>query len=682
MNLKAVSMAICGSLLLVHAILASKPQTSAPASQTTRQVIAGEFVIKLDQGVKFEQIRSQKGLSIARIRQRFPLLSEKTGHEYLLVKVTDTGLQQHLQNANFLTKIPGVAAASANTIHHLTRLPNDPLFSQQWGLHNTGQTVFTSQGKEDADIDAPAAWDITNGSPNVVVALLDTGIDINHEDLKANLWKNPSEIPGNNLDDDNNGYVDDYHGFDFAADDDGSNHANPLDIEGHGTHVAGTMAARGNNGIGVAGVCWQAAIMSLKITRPNGDIAFSDELEAFEYILAMKTRFQVNIVVANGSYGGGAENSIESDAIAELAKAGVVVCFAAGNGGDDDIGDDTDISPFYPASYPIENIIAVAASNEQDELTLFSNFGANSVHIAAPGTAIKSTVPMGSGKETSVVYPGGTMLALPLEYSGVTPGIKGALYYCQLGYPQDFPSAVKGEIALIKRGGLYFSDKVKNARAAGAAGVIIFNHSPGNFSGTLGSKNTWLPAIAVSQAYGEELLGLGNIQVTLINRPANYDFMDGTSMATPHVSGAIALMASRFPGEMMDKRISRILLGADRIASLHDKCQSGGRLNIGTLKIQAPLNLQGLQVQNQSFTLSEYINQLTWQANPQNTNIVKYHIYQVDGNNIKLLAEVDVSQKGFMHHRVPRDKNFTYAIQAVDNQDTRGEPALVTIQGL
>ena len=194
MNSKMVFMSICGTILLVQALLTSNPQAPGLTDQLSRHTIAGEFVIKLEQGVTFKQIRGQKGLNTARIRQRFTMLSKITGHQYLLIKVADIGIEQQLQTPHVLTKIPGVAAACPNTVHHLARLPNDPLFHQQWGLHNAGQAVFADQGKVDADIDAPAAWDISIGSTGVVVAVLDTGIDITHEDLKTNIWENSNSV--------------------------------------------------------------------------------------------------------------------------------------------------------------------------------------------------------------------------------------------------------------------------------------------------------------------------------------------------------------------------------------------------------------------------------------------------------------------------------------------------------
>jgi subtilisin family serine protease len=682
MKLKTALISMGFMFLLAHLLLTHPQQQAEASSPFKRKAVAGEFIIKLDKGVTFDQIRSKRALQSAYIKQRFPILSQRIGFQYLLIKVADNQLEQLQQMPHILSTIQGIAAACPNTIHHLARRPNDPLFNQQWGLHNTGQAIFSGQSKVDADIDAPEAWDIATGSDNVVVAVLDTGIDTTHEDLKYNLWTNTGEIPGNNQDDDSNGVVDDYHGYDFAADNSGANNANPKDIDGHGTHVAGTIAARGNNGTGVAGVCWRAKIMALKIYRPDETIVSSDELEAFEYILTMKSQHQVNIVAVNCSYGGGSLNTAESDAIAALGQAGIAVCCAAGNGDDNQNGVNTDIQPFYPASYKLDNVIAVAASNEQDTLTTFSNFGAESVHIAAPGEAVISTVPMGSGKESAVISGPRRLLAFQLEYAAQTGGIKGFLTDCRLGYPQDFPVAVKGQVALIQRGEIFFSDKVKNAKAAGAAAVIIFNHSPGNFLGTLGSTGDWLPAVSISQKDGEYLLSLGMTEVTVINRSGNYDFLEGTSMATPHVSGAIALLASRFPAETMDKWITRVLLGADRIEALQDKCRSGGRLNVGSLRIQAPLNIQGIQVLNQSFTFTEYINHLTWQANPQNINIVKYHIYRVEGAKIEFLAEVGSDHREYLHRQVPRGSRITYAIQALDNQDTRGEPALITVQSL
>jgi|GEM_PF-2205218 len=269
-----------------------------------------------------------------------------------------------------------VEYAEPNYVISINGTPNDPDFSELWGMNNTGQT----DGKVDADIDAPEAWDKETGSEEVVVGIIDTGVDVTHEDLADNIWTNPGEIPDNDIDDDNNGYVDDVHGYDFAYDD-----SNPNDEYGHGTHVSGTIGAVGNNGVGIAGVNWDVKIMALKFLDDWGSGYTFDAIQAIEYGILMGAD------ITNNSWGGGGYEQSLYDAIAAAGEAGQLFVAAAGN----DYGNDNDIYPHYPSSYDLDNIISVAATDHDDELAYFSNYGPETVDLAAPGDEIYSTVPWG-----------------------------------------------------------------------------------------------------------------------------------------------------------------------------------------------------------------------------------------------------------------------------------------------
>jgi subtilisin family serine protease len=251
--------------------------------------------------------------------------------------------------------------------------PNDSLFRAQWGLENVGQSVGGAAGTADADIDATDAWDAVTGTAGIIVAVVDTGITAGHPDLAPNLYVNPRETAGNGIDDDRNGFTDDVSGYDFAGGD-----ANPADTNGHGTHVAGTVAARGDDGRGVAGVAWQASLLPLRALGDDGSGSVSDAIRAYDYAARAGAR------IVNLSLGGGSFSRAERDAIA--ANPGVLFVAAAGND-----GANNDLTGSYPCNHDLANVVCVAASDRSDRLASFSNFGARTVDLAAPGVAIAST---------------------------------------------------------------------------------------------------------------------------------------------------------------------------------------------------------------------------------------------------------------------------------------------------
>jgi subtilisin family serine protease len=287
---------------------------------------------------------------------------------------------------------PDVEYAEPNYVLTIAVTPNDPSFDKLWGLHNTGQTGGTA----DADIDAPEAWDITTGLGNVVIAVIDTGVDYDHPDLSNNIWVNTGETDcTDGLDDDGNGYTDDCIGWDFA-----NNDNDPIDDNGHGTHVAGTIAAEGNNSTGITGVMWTAKIMPLKFMDADGVGYTSDAISAIEYARANGAH------IVNCSWGNYDEDPFLKDAIDNASS--ILFSCAAGND-----TNDNDSIPFYPASYQSTNILSVTATDQNDNLASFSNYGKASVHIAAPGVDIYSTIYNGS-----YAYSSGTSMAAPFV-SGV-----------------------------------------------------------------------------------------------------------------------------------------------------------------------------------------------------------------------------------------------------------------------
>ena len=271
---------------------------------------------------------------------------------------------------------PDVLYAEPNYVYRVFASPNDTLYPLLWGLNNTGQ----DGGTPDADVDASEAWDITTGSGENVIAVIDTGIDYTHPDLAANLYRNEIECTLNGVDDDGNGYVDDCYGIaasGFPSD--------PMDDIGHGTHVAGTIGAVGNNGIGVAGVNWSVKLLPCKLF--GLEFGVGDVLRCMDYIRDLKDR-GVNILATSNSWGGSFFSQALLDAIESHRQRGILFVAAAGN----EFGNN-DENPIYPASYNVPNIISVAATDGHDEKPVFSNVGPRTVHLGAPGVEVVSTVP-------------------------------------------------------------------------------------------------------------------------------------------------------------------------------------------------------------------------------------------------------------------------------------------------
>jgi len=296
-----------------------------------------------------------------------------------------------------LKQDPRVAFVEPNYIVSIAKIPNDPNFDQLWGLHNTGQTL----GTLDADIDAPEAWNIATGSQSILVGVIDTGVNYNHEDLSGNIWTNPNEIPLNGIDDDGNGYIDDIHGINAIT-----NTGDPLDDNGHGTHISGTIGGVGDNGIGVTGVNWDVQIIGCKFLDNLGNGNTFNAIKCFEYFNKLKNELGQNILVTNNSWGGGGFSLALMDAMAGKDQPGMPLILHAASAGNNNLNND--LFPFYPANFNLDNIVSVAATDHNDIYAGFSNYGATTVDLAAPGVNILSTWWTGGYKTLS-----GTSLASP-----------------------------------------------------------------------------------------------------------------------------------------------------------------------------------------------------------------------------------------------------------------------------
>ena len=355
--------------------------------------VADHIIIKLKSGSTVAELERINAKYNANIRRKMlapnTYIVELSGHDLDAVQRAVEGFERETQS---------IAYAEPDYIVHVTQtFPDDTDFPQLYGLHNTGQT----NGTVDADIDAPEAWNRTVGSRDILVGVIDTGIDDTHPDLIANLWQNPGETgpdgfgsdkSTNGIDDDANGFIDDYRGWDFANDDN-----NPFDGHFHGTHVSGTIGGAGNNTMGVAGVNWIASIVGIKFLDDGGSGATSDGIDSIYYATLIKVRLTSN------SWGGGGFSQAMLDAIGDAHANGILFIAAAGNA---NVNNDT--SPHYPSSYTNANLISVAATDRNDARASFSNYGAIGVDLGAPGVDTLSTMPGGAYATKS-----GTSMATP-----------------------------------------------------------------------------------------------------------------------------------------------------------------------------------------------------------------------------------------------------------------------------
>lgn len=360
--------------------------TSAPSQDGPYgQLKADGILVKFNNNVQSKAVRNVFKAAGAEPVESFSLVDGLT--------LAQVAPGQTLESAILaLQSDPSVAYAEPNFIVTSFATPNDPSFPRQYGLHNTGQTA----GLNDADIDAPEAWDLSTGT-NSIIAVIDTGVDYNHPDLASNIWTNPGEIANNGVDDDGNGLIDDTRGWDFA-----NNDNNPMDDNRHGTHVAGIIAARGNNAVGVTGVNWSARIMPLKFLTATGSGTTASAIRSLQYAVRMGAK------ISNNSWGGGARSQALFDAISAANTAGHLFVAAAGNA-----GVNTDTTPSYPASFDLPNIVSVTATDSSNRLPAFANTGPLSVDLSAPGVAILSTTPNNAYASLS-----GTSMAAPFA-SGV-----------------------------------------------------------------------------------------------------------------------------------------------------------------------------------------------------------------------------------------------------------------------
>ncbi|WP_426060921.1 S8 family peptidase [Hymenobacter sp. B1770] len=346
-----------------------------------------------------------------------------------------------------LLKGAEVEYAEPNYIYQHTAVSSDPYFTNGslWGMYGDASSPANQYGSQAAE-----AWALGHtGSASVFMGVIDEGIQYDHPDLAGQIWTNPKD-PVDGVDNDGNGYVDDIHGWDF----DGNNNSiydggTRGSLDDHGTHVAGTIGAKANNGAGVAGVNWNITMISCKfLGRRGGSLA--NAVKAVDYLTDLKTRHSINMVGSNNSWGGGGFSQALFDAIKRANEANILFIAAAGNGGSDGVGDDNDTTPSYPSNYDLPNVIAVAAITSSGAISSFSNFGATTVDIGAPGSGVSSTTAFNTYSTysgTSMATPhvaGGAALYAASRSGATAAAIKAAILNSAVPTPSLSGKCVTG----------------------------------------------------------------------------------------------------------------------------------------------------------------------------------------------------------------------------------------------
>jgi subtilisin family serine protease len=583
-------------LLFIYPSALAAGEGNAPAPEIKGRYVPGELLVKYRES-DGERVRGRMQARSIRPLKRFKRLRIER-----LRLPASMSVQEGLA---LLRGDPEIEYVEPNYLRRAQAVPNDPLFGLQWALHNIGQTVNGASGQADADIDAPNAWDIATGG-EVIIAVLDTGVAHNHPDLAENMWTNPNEIL-DGTDSDGNGFVDDLRGWDFVDEDN-----EPMDPNGHGTFVSGIVAARGNNGMGMAGVCWSARILPLRFLNGFGEGSVADAIEAINYAVSMGAR------VINASYGSIGFSSAELEAIQDAGEQGVLFVVAAGNR-----GADTDVSPEYPASYDLDNIISVAATTQTDALALFSNYGKNTVDVGAPGTNLVAPSPrtvelrrfsfeegaapdwgldppwevtserahLGSFSLGALVEPGellvdtsaqtppldlsgrsGTMLSFVLQRSLSL----GTLLFVEAaragGGPWEIVPVLVG--GTLYRGGIFGSS---SEWIEGAADLGVLDGAEEAFvrfrllaPAPISTQEVFLDEVGLQVAGSDQGYSGG---------PEEFVYVSGTSFSAAVVSGQAGLILSHDPNLSVAEVRARIINHVDRTPRLNGLLVSDGRVN-------------------------------------------------------------------------------------------------------
>lgn len=603
--------------------------------------VPGEVLVRFSNSVDTESARSIHGLLSTTLVEKIPGRIERVRIRKGMT-VEETVLEY--SNAR------GVTGAQPNYIYHLEATPNDAAFYQQWGLHNTGQSVNGSAGIVDADIDAPEAWNMVTGSGSVIIAVIDTGIDYNHPDLSGNIWRNPGEsVCFDGVDNDGNGYIDDCRGWDFLDDDN-----DPADMNGHGTHVAGILGAVGNNSHGVAGVNWSSQLMALRAGGITGTFTTATIVAAIDYAVSNGAR------VINASFGGAIYDQLQYEAIKAAADSGVLFVAAAGNE-----GMNTDSEPHYPSGYYLPNIISVAATDQSDQLAGFSNYGPTSVDVGAPGTSIFSTVPLLGYHSPILVYENSfdtdtfgqlpnnwkssgrhNTWAVDLEASFSSPSSLADSPGADYQNDTDSYAWLSNPIQTVKNNLYTLSFKVR-AELESSFDWLGFAASGDQSNWSImatrtGSTGTGFVTDSVDYTFAADILnsyflgfwlfsdysitgdGIYLDDLQMLRYPIfinnhSYDHLQGTSMAVPYVAGLAALIWSDRPQlEPADVK-DLILANADRLESL---LRQGIPLSSFSTPGSWPA---GLAFDGTDLWNADYFNDMIYRLNSSGTVLAAFH---------------------------------------------------------
>jgi subtilisin family serine protease len=583
-------------LVTVSALLCISTQASEVVSASDGPsakiggYVPGELLVKYKPSVRAvasDYFRSRWGVATVRTFKRI-------GVQHLRLP-KDMTVEEALE---IYQSDPDVEYAEPNYLRYAAATtPNDTFFSNLWGLNN---------------INALEAWDITTGNSNVVVAVLDSGVDYNHPDLAANIWTNQAEITGTpGVDDDSNGKIDDARGWDFVDDDN-----DPMDSDDHGTHVAGTIAAEGNNSAGITGVVWTAQIMPLRFLDAFGSGTVADAIEAIDYAIDNGAK------IINASYGSYTFSPLERDAIATARDAGILFVAAAGN----DNWNNDSATKHYPSSYDLANIIAVAATDQSDARASFSNYGVKSVDVAAPATFILSARPdrrtvwsddFDDG-DISNWSTGGSnnYWGVTNEYNRSSPNSLTDFPYSNYvggtdSYAQteniDLSSSAGSKLTFWWRGNIpesggYFSVQASTDGTSWTTLYLKIGNQIGQlWYGTVSSfiettadlgaydgSNTFYlrfrfqsdPDLDVGEGWFIDDVEVTAADTSYVNPQGQYyQYFQGTSMATPHVAGLAALIWGLDLGQTYAQVKQRILNGVEVKSGLKGTIMTGGRVN-------------------------------------------------------------------------------------------------------